>query len=314
MSQCDLFFINLWNGGCAVRENHHEFAEHWLHSPGDLEKNAEIWVVKTGKMTAKPNYKVGPRISRHCCVHFILEGNLIFEQEDNEWTLGQGDAFFMLTDVQYRYRIATPDKPLRMIWIDMKGKQAEALIAHIGILSAQPVVENVVSGALLELFERMCGLIAAKHPYSGLKLLGLLYELFDYLQERTQPARPRIEQTDWIRHGKEYMSLHYPEGIMIKDVVHYLGVDRSYFTRTFTERTGVNPKQYLQQIRMVKSAKLLEDTTFSVSDVADSVGFADLFSFTRAFTKHYGMSPLKYRQSNAARQQKLQAAQSQPII
>ena len=63
----------------------------------------------------------------------------------------------------------------------------------------------------------------------------------------------------------------------------------------FKEITGSSPIEYLLHVRMSKAAEKLLAGKDTVSEVANSCGFADSNYFSRQFRKHYHCSPLQYR-------------------
>lgn len=74
------------------------------------------------------------------------------------------------------------------------------------------------------------------------------------------------------------------------------GYNIDYLRRSFLEETGKTPHQYLSDLRLSLSKKLLLQETFvSVEDVAEKCGFADSFYFSTLFRKKIGMTPSAYR-------------------
>jgi AraC-like DNA-binding protein len=63
----------------------------------------------------------------------------------------------------------------------------------------------------------------------------------------------------------------------------------------FSAKLGISPMQYLQRLRMRGGANLLTETDLSVTEIALSLGYPDLYSFTRAYRKYYGTSPTEFR-------------------
>ncbi|RPD93374.1 hybrid sensor histidine kinase/response regulator [Aureibaculum marinum] len=72
------------------------------------------------------------------------------------------------------------------------------------------------------------------------------------------------------------------------------GLSRVHLYRKLKSLTGMNPSEFIRDIRMKNACKLLETQQYKPSDVAYMVGFQDTKYFSICFKKHTGMSPSKY--------------------
>jgi AraC-like DNA-binding protein len=59
--------------------------------------------------------------------------------------------------------------------------------------------------------------------------------------------------------------------------------------------TGVTPHQYILSIQMKRAAKLLEETSYPISEVGLMVGFNDANYFSKSIKKHFGRTPKSYQ-------------------
>lgn len=75
------------------------------------------------------------------------------------------------------------------------------------------------------------------------------------------------------------------------------------FLRRFQKATGLNPGQYLQQLRVAKARDLLEQPHLAIDEVAWRVGYADPSAFRKVFHKAMGLSPGEYRRRFAVARQ-----------
>ncbi|SFE88677.1 AraC-type DNA-binding protein [Paenibacillus algorifonticola] len=91
------------------------------------------------------------------------------------------------------------------------------------------------------------------------------------------------------------MEIPYAEGINVESVSLYVGVNRTHFTKQFSKAYGITPVQYIQQLKMGEAKRLLAQTGYTLSEIASSIGFPDLFSFSKAFKKNMGVAPKQYR-------------------
>lgn len=68
-----------------------------------------------------------------------------------------------------------------------------------------------------------------------------------------------------------------------------------YFRERFRELFGSTPTQYLIRLRLNEAARLLSQGTHTVTEVAQAVGFSDLYYFSRLFKKHFLCPPSSFR-------------------
>ncbi len=90
--------------------------------------------------------------------------------------------------------------------------------------------------------------------------------------------------------GKEYIDCNFTENLTVAQISKIAGLSEYHFFRLFKQMMGITPYQYIISSRLKTAAQLLK-SDFSVSDVAISMGFADIFTFSKAFKKHFGVSP-----------------------
>jgi AraC family transcriptional regulator of arabinose operon len=73
------------------------------------------------------------------------------------------------------------------------------------------------------------------------------------------------------------------------------GMSVPYFCSRFKKAFDLSPIQCLIQHRMHHAAQLLANKNLSVTQVAEQVGYEDLFHFSKMFKKHFGLSPRDMR-------------------
>ncbi len=82
--------------------------------------------------------------------------------------------------------------------------------------------------------------------------------------------------------------------ISVEKIAQHLNLDRTYFSVIFKKKTGLSPKQYILSYRMNIAANLIIKKHITVSVVANSVGYSDLYTFSKMFKRHFGVSPSNY--------------------
>jgi AraC-like DNA-binding protein len=72
------------------------------------------------------------------------------------------------------------------------------------------------------------------------------------------------------------------------------GMSRSIFALRFKETVGVSPMEYLTRWRMLLAGDRMANTSDSISEIAQSLGYESSSAFTKAFKKIMGCSPRQY--------------------
>jgi AraC-like DNA-binding protein len=75
----------------------------------------------------------------------------------------------------------------------------------------------------------------------------------------------------------------------------YFNMSIRHMNRIFKAETGSTLYQYLLTRKMETAKVLLKDTSISIGEIAEQLGFTDLYHFSNFFKKRSGCSPLEYR-------------------
>lgn len=112
----------------------------------------------------------------------------------------------------------------------------------------------------------------------------------------------RADSEAYVPNGKqkklqpaiEYISQNYSKNITNDTLSAISGMSTVYFRKLFTQMMGVSPIAYTKQLRIEKAKEILKSDYGTLSDVAQSLGYANLYDFSRDFKKHTGVAPSKY--------------------
>ena len=78
-----------------------------------------------------------------------------------------------------------------------------------------------------------------------------------------------------------------------------VGLSRSALANRFIHLIGMPPIQYLTSWRMQVATQKLRNTTASLAQIAEAVGYDSEAAFSRAFKKAFGAPPATWRRSNS---------------
>ncbi|MGZ9586607.1 AraC family transcriptional regulator [Paenibacillus marinisediminis] len=84
-------------------------------------------------------------------------------------------------------------------------------------------------------------------------------------------------------------------GLKIQDLANQLHVHRSHLSSCFREVYGMTIRDFMTNIRIRETKKLLLETDLSLESIAERLCYASPSHLSLAFQKYAGISPIKYR-------------------
>jgi AraC-like DNA-binding protein len=104
-----------------------------------------------------------------------------------------------------------------------------------------------------------------------------------------RPIDERVQQAQLI------IARRYHEAIVVEELARELHIGYSYFRQAFKAQTGLSPKQYQLQIRLQKAQDFLANTSRSVGEIAEILGFNTAYHLSSQFKNHVGLAPLIWK-------------------
>jgi two-component system response regulator YesN len=101
----------------------------------------------------------------------------------------------------------------------------------------------------------------------------------------------------YITRAQQYIVENYSERIRLEDVSERLHVNPNYFSSIFKRDTGKNFIDYLNEVRINESKKLLLHTDEKVFEISLRVGYGNFSYFNKMFKRMSGVTPQAYRES-----------------
>lgn len=152
--------------------------------------------------------------------------------------------------------------------------------------------------SLLTLLEPMYQKWLNEETLDRLQATGLFYQ-FVYEQFRQlQMAEAAASVPDLGAQVAQYIQEHYHETISMETMANWFHYSTHYLSRVFKRKYGCSPIEYLIQTRMNRAKYLLSETDVTIREVADSVGFTDMYYFSRLFKKQTGATPAQFKMHN----------------
>lgn len=183
-----------------------------------------------------------------------------------------------------------------VFWIHFSGSSVKKILERYGFPKTGHVVYAGNIPEYYDLFRRIIGELQICRPNYE-RILPLLFEEILIYMSRQQGIKgtlnPSTRQT--MEEAAAYFTKHYQEDIGIEEYAEKLGISTCWFIRSFKQVNGMTPKQYILHLRINSAKLLLDNTAYSIAEIASVVGIDNQLYFSRIFRKMTGTSPIQYR-------------------
>jgi AraC-type DNA-binding domain-containing proteins len=95
----------------------------------------------------------------------------------------------------------------------------------------------------------------------------------------------------------EFINDNYMNELSLDIISQNMYISPAYISKIFKEETGESPINYLIKVRLAKAKEYLKNGSFTIKEIAQSVGYQDAYHFSKLFKKYYGYPPsdIKYK-------------------
>lgn len=113
--------------------------------------------------------------------------------------------------------------------------------------------------------------------------------------EAPGPGPRASQECEFIR---RYIDNHFKEDLTLDHLAKLAHLNKYYLSHSFRREFGTSPINYLISRRVDESRFLLRRTDYSLSLIAEILGFSSLSYFSQCFHRVEGISPTEYRKQN----------------
>lgn len=247
-----------------------------------------LHLVNCGYEDCPVGFTCSPHSRDYYLVHYIVKGEGFYEVAGKKHRVRQGEAFVIYPGQIVTYYAPT-ENPWSFCWFGIGGRDASACLEEAGVKYPMYVVK---CGAGIRDRILNCLEYTESRPLSQLRLNSYVYRFLLCLGEG---GKEKPSSSHYAERGIRFIEYNYMNRISTKDVVEHLNIDRTYFYRVFKNHTGKSPEAYIMEFRIRKAAELIENSRYTLGQIADFVGICDLYYFSKLFKKVMGVSPSEYR-------------------
>ena len=241
----------------------------------------------------------------------ILEGEILYQVNDNSCLLKAGEGLFCNTNVLHAGRhgnsadcsyLSVTFHPRLLYGYNnslMQNRYMEGILRDPELASIHFKPEVDWQKKVLEQIRKIQRLSADKAEASELKIQIVLMEIWLLIYEHVEPGAEEQSghdrDTERIRCIMSYIQEHYAEKITLEELAEQIHLCRSESCRLFKRYMNASIFDYLLDYRVERSLPLLRDDRLDVTQIAGMTGFSNPAYIAKIFRRKMGCTPFQYR-------------------
>lgn len=233
---------------------------------------------------------VGPRrlLFKH-----TLSGYGTLYAKRKKFKLKKGDLFVIERPGPYIYCFEDGPEPWHFEFVGISFTSPKGILPKS--FAEDPVFSIADSPDFQKKLKKLINFKNQPEVHQNYSQSILSYQLVvNYIQMRTRGKSILPKPVISLR-KKLYENQH--RDCHIKSFCTELGYTQEALTRLYTQSFGYTPGQYLQKVRIQKALTMMDESKWSVKEIAHLCGFDSQNYFGRVFKKIFGVSPGKYKRN-----------------
>ncbi len=171
------------------------------------------------------------------------------------------------------------------------------------LTNASVLIHSAILGGLNAAFAKELYLSYISEAFSGIHtpdLSNLMKDFANSLCQKVQHAKEPSCRSRLLRKCISYIQENLYKKITLQELSHSVNASVRTIQRHFKEQLNASPIDYITEQKLKEACNLLENSSYTVVEIANMLNYSSQSHFTKAFKTHYRVTPKQYRQTRQA--------------
>lgn len=247
---------------------------------------------------------------------YVDKGELVVTAGDNQFLLKSGELAFHCPHEFHSFRTASQSMVNIIIIsfhcdsICMKAFENKILFLHYAEKQCLSTIVKEAESSF-EHFDQTPPLIDMRKrddaPFGSEQIICtsleqlfiLIYRRDDniHIADRSMPFKRLRRHEEFAMEIKDHLNRHFSEHITLQILSDKYNISISQLRHIYKEQTGTTIMADLTGIRISEAKRMIRENNLNFTQIAEAVGYDNIYYFSNQFKKHTGMTPTEYSKS-----------------
>ena len=244
-------------------------------------------------------YRMKRQDSAETVLEYIVEGRGYLNVDGQNYAATEGDVYILRKKTTHTYW-SDAKSPWVKIFFNIRGSLAEKILDEYQLGGVGRVVleadgmEQAFRDMLAGLMDRSIGQ-TERFDKAAVDFLNIVIKLTNKQRLNAVHKDDLISIENEMNTLIEYITMNPKRIVNNQELADVIFRSKDYVIKRFFANFGVTPYEYQIQQKVFSAKNMLANTSLSVKEIADSLGYDDQHYFSYMFKKRSGMSPTQYR-------------------
>lgn len=231
---------------------------------------------------------------------YIASGRAHFFIDGKEHIVTAGNMVIFYPDEPQHYKYYKQERT-SVYWVHFTGSYVDTILEHYNIFKGNHIIYSGTSPDFQWLFGQIIQELQLCRPKYDEMLTLLLRNIFILISRSLEMNKKFTDAMEKeVSYAIYYFRENFNKEINIEEYAASQNISVSWFIRCFRQITGQTPLQYIITLRISNAQMLLETTDYTISQIAENVGYDNALYFSRLFHKQTGISPKEYKKNHGS--------------
>ncbi len=227
---------------------------------------------------------------------YVVDGDIYYyDEEKTEHHAGKDDIVIIPRYSNYFFTTTATSFYHKFV-MEIKGASIAHLTGQMNMNRLQIIHSSTATNAVFKEIKYLDKMIKEFRPEALPDILALTWKIIALTAQEIESGQ---FVSPLLKTAVAYLESNPSSGFSIAGLAAKLGISHTSLNRLFVRELGISPQQYRSRHRINRAKHYLENTSYSIKEIAARLEYDNQLYFSNDFKKRQGISPKKYRQQTA---------------